>query len=131
MQRWILHLKKPKMAAVLKSASDICRKMFVNILHFLSLRTKMALAQPILELDLLLFLQVKIESFVYNYVFCIEVWLLLDITITGNLATSTTGCQINHYYLLHIPLLSFTQLFTQHILNNIYFRYKTTKKCKY
>ena len=65
------------MAAVLKSASEICRKNFVNnfhflslrakmslasemcrknffnILHFLSLRTKMSLTRPILELNLL------------------------------------------------------------------------------
>ena len=48
-----LYLKKQKqMAAVLKSASEICRTIFVNILHFLSLRTKIALARPILEVDL-------------------------------------------------------------------------------
>ena len=44
--------KKKKMAAVLKSPSEICWKNFVNILHFLPLRTKMALARPILKLDL-------------------------------------------------------------------------------
>ena len=44
--------KNKKMAAVLKSPSEICWKNFVNILHFLPLRTKMALARPILKLDL-------------------------------------------------------------------------------
>ena len=39
--------QRTKMEVVLKSASEICRKNFVNILHFLPLRTKMALARPI------------------------------------------------------------------------------------
>ena len=39
------------MMAVLKSASEICWKIFVNILHFLPLRTKMAVARPILKLE--------------------------------------------------------------------------------
>ena len=39
--------------AKMSLASEICRKKFFNILHFLSLRTKMSLTRPILELDLL------------------------------------------------------------------------------
>ena len=48
----VLISKNKKMAAVLKSTSEIYRKNFINILHFLPLRTKMALAGPILDLDL-------------------------------------------------------------------------------
>ena len=55
-------LKNKKMSAILKSPSDICWENFVNILHFLPLRTKMALSQPILKIDLQFFLQIKIES---------------------------------------------------------------------
>ena len=49
------------MMAVLKSASEIWKKDFYYILHFLPLCTKMTLARPILELDPKYFLQMKIE----------------------------------------------------------------------
>ena len=61
------------MATVLKSVSEICRKNFVNNLHFLPLRTKMALARPIL-IDMARY---KVEVFpnvvnVHEYNDCIE-----------------------------------------------------------
>ena len=35
-----------------KNDTEICRKIFLNILHFLPLHSKMAVAKLILELDL-------------------------------------------------------------------------------
>ena len=56
----------------------------VNTLHFLPLRTKIALAPPIFELDLYFFLQMKIES-----KFKFFAWILGSLDYDFNKKTSS------------------------------------------